>query len=281
MPVELMGGMKPESEVSDKIFCLVHGYSGVGKSGFCLSCPPNWWMVNCDRAIGQLSAQLPPTSMLTYEAIQQDVDTVSPAIARNYLMRFDVVLNRALAAAKLAAAKGERPGTFILDGADNFWEYVKIAKVPNYLDGVDAPKEYAPANTYMDNMLARLGMSPINVAFTVFSSRVWTGMKKESERVKAVGYKHMERYLTHEIYMYSPDDTIHPLETPEKTALGQNHRAVITRSKLNEKLINLLIPNITFGMLYRLTFGAAYPEAERLWSPARAAAAVTESEPTS
>lgn len=282
MPIDLQGGEAPTTERADKLFVLAHGYSGVGKTAFGLSFPPDFWLVNCDRAIGSLTKLLPKTTKIVYEPIQQDVDRPSPVTAQGYVAKADKMVALAIAGAKAAVVAGERPGTFMLDGADLFWEYVKIAKVPDYLNGVDAPKEYAPANSYMDNMLLRLGMSPLNVLFTTFSGRVWTGMKTESDRVKATGFKHMERWLTHEVYLFSPEDRTQPNEVPKggdpskPGETGQSHRGLITRSKLNEKLINRLVPNLSYGLLYKLTLGVAYPEPAKLWSPASAAAKTEE-----
>lgn len=283
---KLIGGQSPATERADKIMLLAHGFPGVGKTAFALSFPAPFWVFNLDRAIGALSTKLPEGHLLDYEAVAIDVDSPTKATAVQYLTRFDKLLNRALTGQILdddgTVITVPKDGTFILDGSDIFWDIVKIAKVNN-LDS-DLPKEYAPANAYMNGVLGRLGRSSLNVVFSTISSKVWTGAKTESDRVRANGFKHKDRMLTHEVYMFTPEDRRNPQEVPKggdaatPGSTGQTHRAIITMSKLNESLINRVMPNLNFGLLYRLTFGMAYPEPERLWSPSAAATAAAKVE---
>lgn len=266
MSVSLTGGTPPETEAEDKIVLLEHGHAGTGKTALAFSFPDPFWMFNLDRAVAHLWKQMPPTRAMEYEAFTIDVDSPTPGIAQQYLNKFDLLLG--------AAIKSGSNGTFIVDGWDIFWDIVKIAKVRNLDAGNDLPKEYAPANSYMNGILGKLGRSKLNVVFTTISSKVWTGAKTETDRMKADGFKHKDRMLTHEMYMFSPEDRRTPNEVPNPVAtdVGQTHRGIITLSKFNEKLINRVVPNPNYALLYKLTFGKGYPEPDRLWSPAGAAA---------
>lgn len=267
MPTKLHGGEAPDFEASEKIMVLVHGYAGTGKSSLGLSFPAPFWVFNLDRSIGSLTKQLPATHEITLEApVVDEVDKPTPAMAQKILASFDALMTDAI--------KSKSDGTVIVDGWDLFWEIVKIAKVRNLEE--DLPKEYAMANGYMNQWLARLGRSRLNVVFSVISSRVWMGAKTETERVRAEGFKHKDRWLTHEIYMFSPEERRTPNEAPrggdpsKAGETGQSHLALVTMSKLNESLVNRRFPNLNFGLLYRLTFGQNYPEPDRLWKPGTA-----------
>lgn len=271
MPVELTSGMLPPGEATDKIMCLVSSFPGKGKSGFALSFPEPIWYFNLDRAIGHFHDAW-ATRKVTYEAVVIDVDKPSPAVANAYLAKFDLLVRDAI--------KSKTNGTFIIDGWDIFWDLVKYAKLP--AGGADSmPKEWAEANEYMNNHLRRLGLSQLNAVFTTIASKVWTGMKTETDRVRADGFKHKDRWLTHEVYLFSPENNTEPEAVPKNAATpGQAHYARINQSKLNEKLIGVVVPSLTFSLLYKLTWGRPYSQPERLWSPAQAARA-TLSQPES
>lgn len=261
MAVELVGGQAPPNEPENKIALLAHGLAGVGKSGLALSFPEPFWYYNLDRPIGHFMKVMPETRHVSYEAATMDVDATTPGMAQQYLNKFDALVK--------AAVASKSNGTFVVDGWDIFWDLVKIAKVKN-LDDSTVSKEYAPANEYMNNHLRRLGLSNLNIVFTAFSKQKWTGMKTETTLMLPEGYKHKERWLTHEVYMFTPENKHEPDIKPTGLVGGQSHSSYISRSKLNEKLIGTVVPSLTFGMLYKLTFGKGYPEPERLWSPARA-----------
>ena len=261
MAVKLVDATQVPGEASDKIMALVHGYPGVGKTGFALSFPGPIWMYNLDRAIGHFASAW-ASRELTYEKVAIDVDGTSPAVANQYLLKFDALVREAV--------RSKSGGTFIVDGWDIFWDIVKIAKVQN-LDDSTMAKEYGPANEYMNNHLRRLGLSDLNVVFTTMSKKIWTGMKTETDRVQPEGFKYYARMLTHEIYMYTPDKQAEPAQVPTGTGpTGQRHEAYIARCKLDEKLIGQTLPNLTFATLYKMTFKKAYPDASRLWSPIKA-----------
>jgi hypothetical protein len=184
------------------------------------------------------------------------------------LRKFDALVTAAI-------KSGE--GSFIIDGFDLFWDLVKLAKIPG--GGEDAmPREWASANEYMNGHLRRLHMSPLQVCLTTMSSKIWTGAKTETERVRADGFKHRGRWLTHEIYLFTPENTTEPHASPKQSALGQSHQAYIGSSKLREALVGRVLPSLSFATLYKLTFEQAYPDGSTLWSPARVGVATTKAE---
>lgn len=267
MAIDLNGGEAPPNENATKIMLLAHGLAGVGKTAFGLSFPPDFGIFNLDRGIGALTKQLPPEMKIRYEDVSLDVAILTKGMAQQILNKLDELV---------AFMLKDRPmGTLIIDGWDIFWDCVKLAKVNN-LDS-DLPKEYAPANSYMNNLLMRLGRSKLNVVFTTISSKVWSGAKTETDRMRADGFKHKDRMLTHEVYLFTPEDYRTPNEVPlggdvAKGTVGQTHNGLITMSKLNESLINRRIPNLSYKLLYRLTFGEAPPNEGSLWTPGKAAA---------
>lgn len=261
MPIKLHGGEAPPTENPTAIKLLAHGMAGTGKTSFALSFPGPHWIFNLDRAIGTLTKKLPEHLDITYEGVDMNVEILTKGLAQQILNKFDALMKEAFTIGV---------GTVIIDGWDIFWDCVKLAKVEN-LDTA-LPKEYTPANSYMNNWLHRLGRSKMNVVFTTVSSKVWSGAKTETNKVKADGFKNKDRMLTHEVYLFTPEDYRNPFEVPlggdaAKGTLGQTHNALITMSKLNEGLINRRIPNLSYKLLYRLTFGEAPADEAKLWSP--------------
>lgn len=261
MVVALKGGQRPPNE-TDKLVVSVHGKQGRGKTAFALTFPPPLFVMNCDRPAGFLLEQLPESYDIMYEAISLDVDTITPGLATQYLHTMDALVR---------AARAKGAGTFICDGWDIFWEYVKVAKLPN-ATGDPLPREFADANAYMDNLLRRLSASPLHVVLTSLSGQVWEGAKKETTKVKREGWKHSGRWITHEVYLFSPEDRDTPQEVPTADqAKGQTHSAYIAANKLNETTIGAVVGNLTFKLLYRMTFGRLPDGHAELWTPKRGA----------
>lgn len=237
----------------------VHGMPGSGKTAVLLSFPSPIHMVNFDRDPSSLFVKLPPHYEVTYEAIPYDIDA-TPASAATILNIVDKMIDRAL---KYAKDHPEAPGTFALDGADLYWESTKVAKLPS----ADASaRQYADCNTYMNRNLGRLYNSPLQVGLSAISKEIW---KKESAGTGTFdpeGFKHRGRWITHELYLFSPEEVAPTLRPPERET-GQTHRAYFQKSKINEGLVRSVVPNISFKVLYKLAYGELPQEHEKLWTP--------------
>lgn len=257
MPETLRGGQRPSNEQVDKLVTLDYGLPGTGKSSFVLSHPSPIYFFNCDRGIAPLLERVSETAEVVYERAQLDVDGLTPGLAARYLLAFDKLAGDAL-------RRGE--GTFAVDGWDLFWDIVKIAKIPGLSDST-LPKEYEPANVYMNNWLQRLCNSPLQVVFTTIAEPIWGGAKKETDQMRSSGFKHRGRWLTHEIYFFTPEEKDIPDRKPLDRSGGQSHSAYIGISKLNERLTGMVVQDLSFASLYRMTFGRAHPKAAELWSP--------------
>lgn len=251
--VETIKGGQRATNRPKKLFVQVFGTEGTGKSSLALSFPPPLWVVNLDRNMDDLFEKLPEHYTIHYEEVPYDVD-MSRTIASQVVLRVKEMF-------KQAVAGGE--GTFILDGADLYWEHVKAAKLP---DNADVPNQWGPANSEMESFYRRAEAAPIQVVFSCIASNVWEGMNKETKRMKADGFKHAGRFINTSVYMFSPEDHSTPAEKPMPGA-GKTHSAYISTSKLNESIVGAVLPNISYKMLYRSIFGELPPEHEQLWTP--------------
>jgi hypothetical protein len=242
---------------------LVYGFPGSGKTSFLLSFPPPLFMVNLDRDPSELFRQLPENYEVTYERIQYDVD-MTPAKANSVLSKVGAMAQLAI---NHARENPERPGSFLFDGFDLQWEYVKEAKLPpSRGDGI-AAKEYADANTWMLGLLSKLYYSPLQVGLSALAKEIWNKQSSGSGTYDPEGFRHRGRWMTHEIYMFSPEEVV-PREKPRAEGLGQSHRSYIKVSKFNEqKLVRLIVPNLTFATVYKLSFGENHPQQDELWTP--------------
>ncbi len=255
MPEKLKGGQTPKDE-PNTIFANIYGIHGTGKSTLALTFPPPLYVVNIDRKMKTLLEAMPSHYEIVYERLKLDVDAVTRAMASQYLGAYDAMVAMALKGGK---------GTFIFDGFDVFWDIVKLAKLP---EGDDiAPREWSVANEYMNNNMRRLEASPLHVAITAMAKKRWTGAKTESDTMEAEGFKHRKRWVTHELYMFTPEQRQYPLEVPAQGATGQTHMTYIDTCKLKEELIGSVLPNMTFKTLYTLNFGELPPDADKLWIP--------------
>lgn len=256
MAVKGHGGKRP-TERGDKLFVRSYGIEGVGKTRFGLSFPGPFYIFNLDRSMDHLLEAMPEHIEYEYEQAVIDVDVPTPGTALQYLAKFDALMRSAHTGGK---------GTVLIDGWDILWDIAKIAKVKNLNEDTMA-KEYAPANEYMNSHLRRLGTSKLNVVLTTFAKQKWTGMKTETQQMITEGFKYGGRWITHELYHYLPDAKTAPLMIPTQGAMGVTHMAHINQSKLNEKLIGRVIPNPSYAMLFKYTFGRMPEEYDKLWTP--------------
>lgn len=250
--VNIKGGQRA-TDRPRKLFTQVFGSEGVGKTSLALSGPSPLFICNFDRNMDDLLAQLPEHYDIHYEGIPWDVD-MNRSVAANAMLKVRNLFDQAVKAGA---------GTFIVDGIDLYWEYVKQAMLP---DNADVPNQWGPANSAMSSFFRRCEAAPFQVYFNSIASKVWEGMKKETDRMQADGFKHTGRFINTKIYMFTPEDHSTPSSRPLER-VGQSHNAYISGSKLNEALVGSVVPNLSHKMLYRMVFGELPPDHEKLWVP--------------
>lgn len=257
MVESLKGGQSPTGEI-DKLVTLIHGQPGSGKTALGLSWPSPIWFFNCDRPAKNLIEKLPEHYEVHYEAALMDVEAMNQGMSSQYIMKFDALLRQALASKK---------GTLFIDGWDLFWEYVKLAKVPGLSDET-LPRMYEPANAYMHNLARRAIASPLEVVFSTISEKPWSGAKAEGDYYVPSGWKHKDRFITAELYTFTPENRRRAAEVIYETKTGQSHQTYIGMNKLKESMVGSVVPNLSYKMLYRMTFGKLPENHELLWTPA-------------
>lgn len=250
--VQLKGGQRATTRAK-KLFVQVFGTAGTGKTSFALSFPSPLWVVNLDRNMDDLLEKLPPSYDIEYDEVPYDVDMVR-GTAANVLLRVKGMYDKAV---KHGA------GTFFVDGADLLWEYVKSARLP---ENADVPNQWGPANTYMESIYRRAESCGLQVVFSTIASNVWEGMQKETQKMKPDGFKHAGRFINTSVYMFTPEDYGTPMIRPVAGA-GKSHNGFFAESKLNESIVGMVVPNLSFGLMYRMIFKEPYPETEKLWTP--------------
>lgn len=240
-----------------KLFLQVYGKEGSGKTSLALSFPPPLWVVNLDRNMDDLLEMLPEHYEIHYEEVPYDVD-ITRSVASAVILKVKKLFDEAVQAGV---------GTFFVDGADLYWDAVKVAKLP---DDAEVPNQWGPANAEMSAFFRRAETCPLQVVFSCIASNVWTGQTKETARVKADGFKHAGRFINTSAYVFSPEEHTQPQERPAANE-GQSHSAYISTSKLNESIVGRVIPNLSYKMLYRMVFGELPPNHELLWTPGKKA----------
>src|SRR5574339_551834 len=146
-----------------KLFLQVFGKEGTGKTSRGLSFPAPLWVVNLDRNMDDLLEQLPSHYEIHYEEVPFDVD-MSRGVAAAIMLKVKKLFDEAV-------ARGE--GTFFMDGADLYWDYVKAARLP---EDAEIPNQWGPANSAMESFYRRAEACGLQVVFTTIASNVWTGM---------------------------------------------------------------------------------------------------------
>lgn len=270
---KLKGGEKPE-DIGQKLQTLWFGAPGSGKTSLLLSYPSPITFVNLDRDPSELIAMMPEEVEIYYLRIPYDMET-TPAIANKVLNDIDVAARKAIATSKQTGR-----GSFVLDGFDLLWDYVKIAKLPHAAADQNLAREYGDANAWMHGFLSRLYFSPLQVGLSAMSKEIWKGQSTGSGTFDPDGFRHRGRWLTHEVYLFVPEETA-PKERPVRTATtGQSHVAYIRVSKVNEKaLVRMVVPNLSFKTLFKLSYGSVYDGPT--WSPSSIGAEVPVAEPES
>ena len=207
--------------------------------------------------MGNLLALLPKTHALSYKRIAfDDVDELTPEMAKRYLAEANAAIRRALTVGK---------GTFFLDGGHNLHEAVKVALLPKK----DAsPREYASVNAWWDTHFRRMAPKPINWVISAYAKEEWLQASKPSGRRIPEGWKWTRSWLEQAIYMYTKAEA-NPSETPQDSSEGvpQEFRGQIVEAKENKNLIGRTLPRVTYRGLFKLYHGELPPNHEELWSP--------------
>lgn len=253
------GGSVPKDSLGERLIVLAHGAPGSGKTSFALSFPSPIFFVNLDREASHLLQKLPEHYEIYYERILYDVDLTS-AKATQILKQVSSALQQALA---FNSTKG--PCSFVIDGYDILWDIVKISLLPQ--GGEALAREYGDCNAWMHSLGWRLHNSGMNVCLTALSKEVWTGQTRGTGLYDPEGFRHRGRSITHQVYLFSPEDTTPPLKPTSGAPSGQTHRGYIQISKINEELVRTVVPNLDFLKLYKLVFGKNPDNASLLWTP--------------
>lgn len=190
---------------------------------------------------------------------------MTQALAQRFLAAFEGLV-------ALAMERGE--GSFIIDGGARFWDVIKMGKLPpGAADGKDL-KAWEIPNEYWRAYLLALEASPLQLCITHPAVTVWEGMTKESERLRPDAFKHLAYHTTVDVYLFTtgrPND-LFPRMVENAALTGQvpagetTHWGMIWRNKINTKMENRAVMNLTFPLLYQMTFGEPWSGAE-CWEP--------------
>jgi hypothetical protein len=245
---KLRGGQ--QLEYPRRIFACYHGFGGEGKTTQLLTFPPPLNIVNCgDRDIKYLLERLPDCE-INYEWLTWDVD--APGKAKSYLQRATAMRDHALRSG----------GSFLMDGHDLWWDYVQAALV-----SPGTALKYKPANEFQFGFWQPLVAAPnLQVGVAALAQEKWEGASSTG-RFSHGGWKHMERYIETDVRMFIKEQLV----AGEKPQTTQNptvtHAGYIEGAKKAEHLLRRIFDNLSFALLYKMSFGQAYPNEEALWKP--------------
>lgn len=242
------------------LFENVWGLPGTGKTTYALTHPWPFYVVNCDRQMDHLLALLPPEVEIHYvDALLKPGDKLAVGIATRILHDFEELVNKAL---------GIGEGTFIIDGGQTFWDTIKAVLLP----AGDDKRGYEIPNNYFKSALLTLEAAPLHVVITHPAVHPWESMSKESPRLKADSFKHLDASTTLDIYTYDPNraDSLDPAlisNAHKGPNLGTpaEYWGCIWRNKLNGATTGLVMKNLTFLEVYLRTTGKVWPGP--LWHP--------------
>lgn len=252
------GGETPSNEPEKKrLMTAIYGKEGVGKTTLALTFPPPFFIINADRNMSKYLKLLPKTHKISYERlVLDDVDALSPEMAKVYLAKINKMIREALAAGH---------GTLIWEGEDIIWDVVKTAMLPR---GDAKAREYADANNWMENHYQRVEASELNMAITSFAKPEWVGETRTSGKFVREGWKWTPRWYNTAVYLYlgentKPDET----PTPRTQTLDLKFTAQVTENKEDKRLTMRTLPRLTYALLYKMTFHEMPPSADLLWKP--------------
>lgn len=262
--MEIRKGGQPSKyrTITENVWAL----PGAGKTTHLLTFPPPLFLLNCDRSMDSLLQKLPASHEIYYEEmLLKPGEQLSQATAIQFLNRFEALV-------ALALKKGE--GTFGIDGGARFWDVIKMAKLPAGAADSSDRRPWEIPNEYWRSYLLGLEASPLQFCITHPAVTIWESMTKESERLRPDAFKHLPYFSTIDIYLFTinRETDLYPRlvenQALQKAAMPSEteHWAKIYRNKENTRLEGRVVPNLTFPLLYQMTFGEEW-KGVQCWKP--------------
>ena len=258
-PVILKGGGRTPTDATPLLRTEVYGTTGVGKSTFAATFPSPLWIVNFDRSWAPIIEQMPSECEIHYLEIPADVDMLIKGVANNLLLDFDKFLR--------TAVESKDGGTFILDGADLWWDVVKAAKLPTDADGAPA-RDYFQPNTYASSRYRKMAFLPMHLVCIASARNIWASASKETDMMESEGFKHRLKYITSQVRLFSPESrlTTPAIPTTDKQ-MGRTFHGYISLVKERPAIEGTVEPSLTYLTLYRKIYRKNPPDAAQCWLP--------------
>jgi len=260
-PVTLKGGGRTPTDATPLLRTEVYGTTGVGKSTFAATFPSPLWIVNFDRSWAPIIEQMPSECEIHYLEIPVDSDMLIKGIAADHLLSFDKFLRD--------AHNSKDGGTFILDGADVWWDVIKAAKLPAG-DGSDLPRDYFQPNTYANSRYRRMAALPMHLVCVAAARTTWGSATKELETMESEGFKHRLRWMTSQIRVFCPETRLSTPSSPRIASdpkMGRTFYDYIALAKERPSIEGTVEPSLTYLTLYRKIHRKNPPDAAQCWLP--------------
>ena len=258
-PIILKGGGRTPTDTSPLLRTEAYGLTGGGRSSFAATYPSPLWVCNFDRSWAHIIEQLPETHMVNYLEIPVDSDMLVKGIAADNLLSFDKFLQK--------ASVSKDGGTFILDGADVWWDVIKAAKLPSG-DGSDQARDYYQPNTYANSRLRRMGALPMHLVCISLARTKWASASKELDMVESEGFKHRLRWMTSQVRIFSPENRMATAMIPTAdTKPGRTFHGYVSLAKERPQIEGSVEPSLTYTTLYRKLYRKDPPDMAKCWVP--------------
>src|SRR3990167_1726669 len=260
-PVILSGGGRTPTDPTPLLRTEIYATTGAGKSTVAATYPPPLWVFNLDRSWAPIIEQLPDSHVVHYLEIPVDADMLIKGIAADHLLSFDKFLRQ--------AGESKEGGSFILDGADVWWDLVKAAKLPAG-DGSDMARDYYQPNTYANSRYRRMAALPMHLVCISAARTLWGSATKELEMMESEGFKHRLRWMTSQVRLFSPESRLSTPSVPRTVSdanLGRTFHGYVSLSKERPSIEGTVEPSLTYLTLYRKIYRKNPPDAAQCWLP--------------
>lgn len=258
------------------IFANIYGPPGTGKTTFALTFPGPLFLARFDRRADDLINRATAAGI---EVVEEGfVGSLLPADPRG---EAEEILERFEAFASRALERGE--GTFVIDGGNRLWDIVQRVKLPD-IDAVADPEErrrlekrrrilYGAANEYLHGVLLALEDSPLHVAVTHHTKRVYDERGQETDLVEPDYFRRVPYVANLDVFLFATRASALSLpgvlaaahRKSEQVLAPPGFHGVITLCKFAPELEGRRMENITFAKLWFLLFGEKYPTPT--WNP--------------